>query len=146
MCGGVSSGGWGKARSIGAGWPAPLLQRLPAPDVALELRLSPEWEERERGCRCVFIDRDDGMGRRSDSSRGPGFSSVVTAALKAVGAGKWGGVLPPPSFLRVGWGRAESAGGCHCNLQERAGLPASGINSRRPLEPVHSSARGWNLA
>lgn len=74
----------------------------------LSSRLPPEWEERERGCRCVFIDREDGMGR-SDSSRGPGFSSVVTAAQKAVGAQKYGAglgggaaLLPPPSFPRVG--------------------------------------------
>lgn len=87
---GRSIGGWGKARGSGAGWPAPPLQWLPDPDVALELRLPPEWEERERGCRCVFIDREDGMGRRSDSSRGPGFSSVVTAEQKAVGARKYG--------------------------------------------------------
>lgn len=103
--GGRSSGGWGKAKGSGAGWPAPPLQRLPAPDVALELRLPPEWEERERGCRCVFIDREDGMGR-SDSSKGPGFSSVVTAAQKAVGARKYGagagGSCPPASFLSEG--------------------------------------------
>lgn len=103
-------------RSSGAGWPAPPLQRLPTPDVALELRLPPEWEERERGCRCVFIDGEDGMGRRSDSSRGLGFSSMVTAEQKAVGAAKygaWGGVqfalLPPPSFPSAEGQRAQVA-------------------------------------
>lgn len=106
--GGRSTGGWGKARGSRAGWPAPPLQRLPAPDVALELRLPPEWEERERGCRCVFIDREDGMGRRSNSSRGPGFSSVVTAAQKAVGAPKYGvGELPPASFFLSEGGQAK---------------------------------------
>lgn len=138
-------------RSSGAGWPAPPLQRLPTPDVALELRLPPEWEERERGCRCVFIDGEDGMGRRSDSSRGLGFSSMVTAEQKAVGAAKygaWGGgaVCPPASSFLSERRRAESAGGCRCSLQERAGLPASGSNSRSPLERVHSSPRGWGLA
>lgn len=42
---------------------------------------------------CSLI-REDGMGR-SDSSRGPGFSSVVTAAQKAVGAQKYGAGLEP---------------------------------------------------
>lgn len=96
-------------RSSGAGWPAPQLQRLPTPDVALELRLPPEWEERERGCRCVFIDGEDGMGRRSDSSRGLGFSSMVTAEQKTVGAAKYGaGGCSLPSCLLLpfrGWAR-----------------------------------------
>lgn len=147
---GLSTDSWGKARGSGAEWPAPPLQRLPAPDVALELRLPPEWEERERGCRCVFIDREDGMGRRSDSSRGPGFSSVVTAAQKAVGARKYvaglGGValLPSPSFPRWAGEGQESAGGCSCSLLGRAGLPATACNSS--LEPVHARAMGWKLA
>ena len=83
---GGSTADWERAGTDGgAGSPELRRLRLSASDVVLgSVSLRSRSRER-RGC-CVFIDGEVGMRRGSSSPRGPGFSSVVTAAQESVGA------------------------------------------------------------
>lgn len=61
-------------------------RRLPSRSGGRSLIWSPSGVGAECGCCCALADREEEIGR-SSSSRGPEFSSVVTAAQKSVSAG-----------------------------------------------------------